>query len=56
MLEAIDVNIFPNPAQDLVAIQIKGLNKEDLSVGLRRCLCGKLVKQKTVSRLYHFLF
>ncbi len=39
-----DISIFPNPANDLVAIQINGLNKENLSVELFD-VHGKVLQQ-----------
>ncbi len=45
--EGVEVNIFPNPAVDLVAIQIAGLNKEDLNVEMFD-ISGKLVERKTL--------
>ena len=41
------VNIFPNPASDLIAIQIKDLVKENYDVVLYD-VTGKLVEQKTL--------
>lgn len=39
------VNIFPNPATDLIAIQTDGLTKEDLTVNLYD-VAGKLLQSK----------
>ena len=44
--ETIDVNVFPNPSNDFIAIQYVGLNTENLNVELFDVL-GKLV-QKTI--------
>lgn len=44
----LDVNIFPNPSEDFVAVQINGLNKEHLKIELFN-MFGKLVQ---TSNLY----
>jgi hypothetical protein len=54
--EAIAVDIFPNPSSDIIAIQIKGLNKENLEVELID-IAGKVVQKTTLnqgSSIAHF--
>lgn len=48
-IESIAVDIFPNPSSDIIAIQIKGLNKENLIVELFD-LAGNLVQQTTLNQ------
>lgn len=43
------VNVFPNPAADLIAIQIGHLVKEDLNVGLYDVM-GKLIKTTKINK------
>jgi len=43
-LENLAISIFPNPASDLIAIQVDGLLKDDLKVELID-LSGKIVKE-----------
>ena len=45
--ESMKVNIFPNPATDLIAIQISGLVKDNLQVNLFD-LSGKLIRNSTI--------
>jgi len=40
-------NIFPNPASDLVAVQINGLNRDNIAVSLYG-VEGKLIQKKTI--------
>lgn len=42
------VNIFPNPSSDLIAIQFKGISKEDLKVELFD-LTGKLIRSNRIN-------
>jgi hypothetical protein len=42
------VNIFPNPSNDFIAIQMLGLNKENLQIQLFDAT-GKLVQQATIN-------
>ncbi len=42
------VNIFPNPSNDFIAIQLMGLNKESLSVELFDA-AGKLVQKSSIN-------
>lgn len=46
-LEQIDFNIFPNPASDLIAIQVLGLLKDDLKIEMYD-VAGKLVKATNI--------
>jgi len=48
-LEEMDINIFPNPASDLVAIQIGGLLKDDLQVSLYDML-GRNISTKSINK------
>ena len=43
------VNIFPNPATDLIAVQVGNLVKEDLKVSLLD-LSGKLIQSKIIAK------
>lgn len=43
------VNIFPNPATDLIAVQVGNLVKEDLEVSLLD-LSGKLIQSKIIAK------
>ena len=45
----LDVNIFPNPASDLIAIQVAGLVKEHLTVQLFDA-SGKVVRETAISK------
>jgi hypothetical protein len=45
--ELFEVNVYPNPASDLVAIQINGINKENLNVELFDAT-GKLVQKSNI--------
>ncbi len=47
--QEINVGIFPNPTSDLIAIQIDGLNKENLSVELYDVV-GKLIQKTTLNQ------
>lgn len=47
--QEIYVGIFPNPANDLIAVQIDGLNKENLAVELYD-VNGKLVQKTTLNQ------
>ena len=46
--ESMKVNIYPNPAADLIAIQINGLVKDNLQVNLFD-LSGKLIRNSTIN-------
>ena len=46
--ESMKVNIYPNPAADLIAIQISGLVKDNLQVNLFD-LSGKLIRNSTIN-------
>ena len=46
--ESMKVNIFPNPATDLIAIQIGGLVQDNLQVNLFD-LSGKLIQKATIN-------
>jgi hypothetical protein len=43
-----DVTIFPNPSNDFIAIQVKGLNKENLKVELLD-FTGRVVQSTTIN-------
>ncbi|MBM3160180.1 MAG: T9SS type A sorting domain-containing protein, partial [Bacteroidetes bacterium] len=45
----ISVNIFPNPVNDLLIIQLNGLNKSDLQVELID-LNGRIIVQQTIGK------
>lgn len=47
--EEIGVTVFPNPTADIIAIQVDGLNKENLSIELYDML-GKLVATTTLNQ------
>lgn len=47
--ERMNVSVYPNPASDLIAIQLNGLVKDDYAVELRD-LTGKLIKNTTVQK------
>jgi len=47
-LETLNYTVFPNPASDLISVQIKGLVKKDLKVELID-VAGKLVKSAIVN-------
>ena len=42
------INVFPNPASDLIAIQINGLNKENLQLKLYS-MQGKLIQENKIN-------
>ena len=42
------INVFPNPASDIIAIQINGLNKENLQLKLYS-MQGKLIQQNKIN-------
>jgi hypothetical protein len=44
---AMNINVFPNPASDLIAIQIVDLVKEDLTIELLD-IAGKLISSKNI--------
>jgi len=44
-----DITVFPNPSSDLIAIQIGGLVKDDLSIRLTD-LTGRVVKEATINK------
>jgi hypothetical protein len=46
-LENMNIEVFPNPANDLVAIQVKGLLEENLTVSLVD-MTGRIIQQKTL--------
>lgn len=48
-LENINIKIFPNPASDLIAIQISGLNKHDLDIQLFD-IQGKLLQKSKIKK------
>jgi hypothetical protein len=48
-IQDVYVGIFPNPANDLIAIQMDGLNKENLAVELYD-VTGKLVQKTTLNQ------
>jgi hypothetical protein len=45
----LNLSIFPNPASDLIAIQIQELVKDDLRVSLLD-LSGRVVKKATINK------
>lgn len=45
----LDIKIFPNPASDLIAIQIGGVNHYDIDLKLYN-LQGKLIKQSRINK------
>lgn len=47
--EELNVSVYPNPAGDLIAVQIKGLLKEDLVVKLFD-LSGKLIAESGITK------
>lgn len=47
--EELNVSVYPNPAGDLIAVQIKGLLKEDLIVKLFD-LSGKLIAESGITK------
>lgn len=47
--EALNINLFPNPASDLLVIQIKGLAQEDILIGLYD-LSGKLMATSKIEK------
>ncbi|MEI7801086.1 MAG: YHYH protein [Bacteroidota bacterium] len=46
--DELKVNIFPNPSYDFIAVQVMGLNKENLKVELFDVV-GKLVQQTSIN-------
>jgi len=48
-LEQLDVNVFPNPASDLIAIQIGGLVAENMQIELVD-VTGKLVSKTSINK------
>ena len=46
--ESLDINIFPNPASEFIAVQVMGLNKENLNIDMYD-VTGKLVQQSSIS-------
>jgi len=46
--EQLDITVFPNPASDLIAVQINGLVKENMTVELLD-ITGKLVQQSNIN-------
>lgn len=48
-LEDMNISIFPNPATDLLAIQINGLVKEDVSIDLMD-LSGRMIESKKINK------
>jgi hypothetical protein len=47
--DQLNINIFPNPASDLIAVQINGLLKDDLSVRLFD-MTGRKIESKIISK------
>ena len=47
--EQLNINVFPNPASDLIAIQVSGLVKDDLQVELLD-ITGKLVSKSVINK------
>lgn len=47
--ERLDIHVFPNPASDLIAVQMKGLVEEDLQVDLID-ITGKVVRNTLVKK------
>jgi hypothetical protein len=45
----LDINIFPNPTSDLIAIQIGGLNNQDLDIKLFN-IQGKLLQESKINK------
>jgi hypothetical protein len=43
----LNINIFPNPASDLIAIQVQGLVKNDMEISLVD-MVGKIIETKTI--------
>lgn len=48
-LEEMNISIFPNPASDLLAIQISGLVKEDVNLELMD-LSGRMIESKKINK------
>lgn len=48
-LDKLNVTIFPNPAADLIAIQVKGLVQEDIQVRLTDS-AGQLIQTATINK------
>jgi hypothetical protein len=46
--EELKVNIFPNPSSDFIAVQVLGLNKENLNIELYD-VTGKLVQKSMIN-------
>ena len=49
ILNNLDVKIFPNPTSDIIAIQISGINNQDLKIEMFD-LQGKLIKQTNLNK------
>jgi hypothetical protein len=47
-IEDVKLNIFPNPSSDFIAIQVVGLNQENLSIELFD-ITGKLVQKSSIN-------
>ncbi|MAZ36591.1 MAG: hypothetical protein CL842_03975 [Crocinitomicaceae bacterium] len=47
--KTLDINIFPNPASDLIAVQIGGLNNQDLVIKLFD-IQGKLLQESKINK------
>ena len=47
--DSMDITIYPNPASDLIAIQIGGLVEDNLEINLLD-LSGRVIKQATVNK------
>jgi hypothetical protein len=43
----LNINVFPNPASDLIAIQVQGLVKNDMEISLVD-MVGKIIETKTI--------
>lgn len=48
-LNNLDIKIFPNPASELIAIQVSGINYQDLKIELFD-LQGKLIKETKINK------
>jgi hypothetical protein len=49
IMENMNIKIFPNPASDLIAIQIKGINNQDLDIELLNSQ-GKRIQNTTINK------
>lgn len=49
LFDNLDINIFPNPASELIAIQIGGLNNQDLDIKLFD-IKGKLLRESKINK------